>query len=669
MDRRRRRPARRAAIGRRRSRARPATAAAARSRRSPTPRSCSAISIRPTSPAAALKLDPALAHRAIEEHDRAAARALASREAALGIHRVVNVQMAEGIRLVSISRGVDPRGFALMPLRRRRRAARHRAGRASSASRPIVVPRYPGVLSRGGTAVRARSSTRSRRPSSAASRRSSTVDVHADACARPRPRCAALMRSEGVATGRRADPLLRRRLLRRPVVLDRRSPLDLGAAPTRSMRLYRGTFVAAHDQRLRPQHPRAGAHRQPARRAARAGRQRRATATAVVAARRSATRASAMIVSGWRAATRRRRAIYDARWRSPAGLHHRGPGDRRATGHHDAGRAGLAGAIAAGGTHDHDETRSERHHAERRDARIDPITLEVVRNKLEGIANEMQATLLFSAVLADREGSDGLLGGAVHGRRADDRAGHRHPDPPRDDDPGVARRHRRVSGRRRCSHGDVYILNDPYCGGTHLPDITAVHAGVRRRPAHRASARRLSHHQDVGGMSPGSMPTNATEIYQEGLRIPPLKLHRGGRDQRHAACSMLRYNIRIPDTFTGDLNAQLAACTVGARRLVELCATAWPRHAGSDLRAAARPVGGDDARRAAHVAGGHVPLRRLPRQRRRRARPPSAHRGRGHGRATARSISTSPAPIASCAVRSTACRRARRRRRTTRCAR
>lgn len=116
--------------------------------------------------------------------------------------------------------------------------------------------------------------------------------------------------------------------------------------------------------------------------------------------------------------------------------------------------------------------------------------------------------------------------------------------------------------------GDVYILNDPYCGGTHLPDITLfVPVIVDGFPLGFSVA--TVHHQDVGGMTPGSVPTNATEIYQEGLRIPPLKYIEAGV-VNHTLDQILRYNIRMSDMFMGDLNAQLAACTVGARRLGEL---------------------------------------------------------------------------------------------------
>src|SRR5205814_10153617 len=122
-----------------------------------------------------------------------------------------------------------------------------------------------------------------------------------------------------------------------------------------------------------------------------------------------------------------------------------------------------------------------------------------------------------------------------------------------------------VDGMRE---GDIYILNDPYTGGTHLPDI-AVITPVFHRGTVIALSAAMTHHQDVGGMSAGSVPTNATEIFQEGLRIPPLKLREAGAYNARLI-ALLRQNVRIPDTVMGDLNAQIAACTVGARRLAEL---------------------------------------------------------------------------------------------------
>ena len=201
------------------------------------------------------------------------------------------------------------------------------------------------------------------------------------------------------------------------------------------------------------------------------------------------------------------------------------------------------------------------------DNRLDPITVEVVRNKLDGIANEMQSTLFrssFSPIV--KEGLDAsaslftlegetlaqAIAIPIHLATLI---------------PVV----RAILGEfppEGMADGDVYVMNDPYLGGTHLPDIALVmpifHKG---RPIAFSAA--MTHHQDVGGMSPGSVPTNATEIYQEGIRIPPLKfMDRGVVND--TLMKMLRLNVRMPDSFTGDLNAQVAACEIGRRRLGEL---------------------------------------------------------------------------------------------------
>ena len=116
--------------------------------------------------------------------------------------------------------------------------------------------------------------------------------------------------------------------------------------------------------------------------------------------------------------------------------------------------------------------------------------------------------------------------------------------------------------------GDVYMMNDPYCGGTHLPDVAIIMPVIDagRLIAFSAS---MTHHQDIGGISAGSVPTNATEVFQEGLRIPPVIWAREGTFDP-TLTAILRQNVRIPDTFMGDLHAQVAACKVGARRLAEL---------------------------------------------------------------------------------------------------
>ncbi|MGD2069302.1 MAG: hydantoinase B/oxoprolinase family protein, partial [Gemmatimonadota bacterium] len=117
--------------------------------------------------------------------------------------------------------------------------------------------------------------------------------------------------------------------------------------------------------------------------------------------------------------------------------------------------------------------------------------------------------------------------------------------------------------------GDVALLNDPFRGGTHLPDITtirAVHGGRHGRLLGYVAAR--AHHSDVGGSTPGSMPL-AREIYEEGIRIPPVHLVRGGR-RNDEVWRLILANVRTPVERAGDLDAQLAALHAGRTRLLEL---------------------------------------------------------------------------------------------------
>jgi len=125
--------------------------------------------------------------------------------------------------------------------------------------------------------------------------------------------------------------------------------------------------------------------------------------------------------------------------------------------------------------------------------------------------------------------------------------------------------------------GDIAMLNDPYAGGTHLPDITLVMPVV---PARRATALSLrkphpvfyvanrAHHSDIGGAQPASMGLSE-DVYQEGLRIPPVILVREGAVQRDVL-AMLLANVRTPAEREGDVMAQVAACRLGERRLMEL---------------------------------------------------------------------------------------------------
>ena len=207
---------------------------------------------------------------------------------------------------------------------------------------------------------------------------------------------------------------------------------------------------------------------------------------------------------------------------------------------------------------------------------LDPITVEVVRHKLEGVANEMQQTLLrssFSPIVKEGlDASSSLF--TIRGETLAQATAipiHLATLIP------VVAKFLDVFPLASMKPGDVYCMNDPYLGGTHLPDIALVQpVFFNGRPI--ALSATMTHHQDVGGMSAGSIPTNATEIFQEGLRLPPLKFRDAGQ-YNETLVAIIRQNVRIPDAVMGDLNAQLAACNVGARRIAALAAELGENHA------------------------------------------------------------------------------------------
>src|SRR2546427_7061968 len=118
------------------------------------------------------------------------------------------------------------------------------------------------------------------------------------------------------------------------------------------------------------------------------------------------------------------------------------------------------------------------------------------------------------------------------------------------------------------SEGDDIILNDPYRGGTHLPDITMV-SPIFYKDRLIGFAANRAHHSDVGGVAPGSMSALSRDVNQEGIRIPPVKLWAEGKPNRQLLDFVLS-NVRTPDERLGDLRAQRAANLVGAKRLTDL---------------------------------------------------------------------------------------------------
>ena len=200
---------------------------------------------------------------------------------------------------------------------------------------------------------------------------------------------------------------------------------------------------------------------------------------------------------------------------------------------------------------------------------VDPISLEVFKNMFISVAEEMGVALLrtayspnikerrdFSCAIFDPQGQ--LVAQAAH-QPVHLGAMPASVEAALDTFPDALR------------PGDMVILNDPYLGGTHLPDITVVAPVYVEQGAGKQLAGFVAnrgHHADVGGMTPGSMPLS-TELYQEGLILPPIKLARGGRLNQEVIQLICR-NSRTPEERKGDLAAQIASIRVGERRLQEV---------------------------------------------------------------------------------------------------
>jgi len=197
--------------------------------------------------------------------------------------------------------------------------------------------------------------------------------------------------------------------------------------------------------------------------------------------------------------------------------------------------------------------------------RIDPVQLEVLRNALTGVAEEMLATLLRTALSPNirerRDCSTALFD--AQGRmivQSESIPVHLGAMPF-----SVAAA---LGAIAEFEPGDGIALNDPFAGGAHLPDITLItplfHEGKLR-----AFAANRAHHADIGGITPGSISADATEIYQEGVRIPPLKLWKRGQLDE-GAFQLILANVRTPREREADLRAQFAANQIGQRRFGEI---------------------------------------------------------------------------------------------------
>jgi N-methylhydantoinase B len=116
--------------------------------------------------------------------------------------------------------------------------------------------------------------------------------------------------------------------------------------------------------------------------------------------------------------------------------------------------------------------------------------------------------------------------------------------------------------------GDVFLMNDAYRGGTHLNDVTMLYPIFDAEELVLLAANR-SHWDDVGGMTPGSMSGRATDVLQEGVRIPPIKVVDGGRPVR-GTLDLLYANMRVPEERQGDFRAMLSTCRIAERRVQEI---------------------------------------------------------------------------------------------------
>ncbi|WP_158924440.1 hydantoinase B/oxoprolinase family protein [Acidisphaera sp. S103] len=496
-----------------------------------------------------MQLDPRAARAAIALHI-AEPLGLSVEAAALGIHRVLNAQMAEAIRLVSIGRGIDPRGYALIPLGGA--GPMHGTALAEELGiQAVVVPPHPGVLAATGLL----GAPVEHEVAAAFPRALEGLDLSEvqAALATLDAQCSELMRQEGASDAvisHYADICYIGQSYHLQVGLDATAPDALATA-------YRD-FQIAHDRvyghqtdnparivNLRTVH-RATTGR-PATAAALATGSGRETVQRMIRVRQSDQPVAASI---WQREDLRgpvpgpaiieqadTTTLVEPGWTAE-------PGEN---GQLLLRPLAVAAPAVAGG--------------------FDPITMEVIRHKLEGIANEMQSTLLrssFSPIV--KEGLDASAGlftaDGVTLAQAVAIPIHLATLIP------VLRRVIDTYPPETMDPGDIFLMNDPYCGGTHLPDIAIVQPVIVEGKV-LAFAAAMTHHQDMGGLTPGSVPTSATEIFQEGLRIPLLKFRdRGVINETLVA--MIRQNVRIPDTVMGDIHAQVAACGIGTRRLTEI---------------------------------------------------------------------------------------------------
>ena len=197
---------------------------------------------------------------------------------------------------------------------------------------------------------------------------------------------------------------------------------------------------------------------------------------------------------------------------------------------------------------------------------VDPITLGLIRNYLSSVADEMANTVIrtaystivrdcmdFSTALCDRNGQMVAQGVTIPFQLGSIPF-------------ALGATLKKYAGR--IFPGDIFIMNDPFEGGIHIPDIFIFHPIFYKEALIGFSAV-VAHHVDVGGRVPGSAACDNTEIFQDGLRIPPLKLYERGLASE-AIFQIIEKNVRVPVMTLGDIRANLSACRTGEKGMLEL---------------------------------------------------------------------------------------------------
>jgi 5-oxoprolinase (ATP-hydrolysing) len=515
-------------------------------------------------------------------------------EAALGVVRVANASMERAIRTVSLEKGYDPRFFTLLPFGGA--GPLHACELAEALHIPrVLIPRHPGVLSALGLLLA---------PIVKDYVQGVMLDVHqlevAQADAEPsllaaqfavlERRAQAEMQYEMTALGQSETlPVLQRSY--DLCYVGQAYELTVARSASGSLAETLAHFHALHEQRFGHSHP-----EQPV----------RIVALRVKAVLHPPAPALPLLPPATGDASTAllgERAMVFARGQLTARVYER---ERLYPGHCVSGPAllvqmdstvllppGWEGCVDARGNLL--VTWQEQERPDVQTSEVDPVSLEIFKHLFASAAEEMGVTLgrsAYSPNIKERkdyscacfDATGRLIAQAAHipvhlGAM------------PASVQAAIERFH-------TFDPGDVILLNDPYLGGTHLPDITMVSpVFIADDPAGRTGqlfgfVASRAHHADIGGMSPGSMPMSR-ELYQEGVIIPPLKVIKAGVVNAEVLELFYR-NVRTPDERRGDMQAQLATARVGERRLQEIIArygsTAVQAHADALLAYSARLV-------------------------------------------------------------------------------